>query len=214
MEYKPARGYELHAGSGGSGRDSGLPEKPSEIGNVTASIGGTPARYNLVQHRHPLVVIRRGFIIDFESPEALVENMDKIQQELQKRYPDAYVVLKRYNIMYKKYPIEALFTGPDPAVLHALTDSARIIMEQTPEVCLITTDWEPSLPLLEIDYEQSAARRSGLSRRDISTSVLTAAGGIPVGNFYEGIHKNTIYLKCTGADGGEYGRSGECPPSR
>ena len=172
-----------------------------EIGNVTASIGGTPARYNLVRSIATPSLSYGELIIDFESPEALVENMDKIQQELQKRYPDAYVKLKRYNIMYKKYPIEALFTGPDPAVLHALTDSARIIMEQTPEVCLITTDWEPTLPLLEIDYEQSAARRSGLSRRDISTSVLTAAGGIPVGNFYEGIHKNTIYLKCTGADG-------------
>ena len=32
--------------------------------------------------------------------------------------------------------------------------------------------------------------------------MLTAAGGIPVGTFYEGIHKNTIYLKCT-ADNGE-----------
>ena len=103
--------------------------------------------------------------------------------------------------MYKKYPIEALLTGPDPAVLHTLADSVRMIMEQSPEVCLITTDWEPSMPLLSIDYEQSLARRSGLSRQDISMSVLTAAGGIPVGTFYEGVHKNTIYLKCAEADG-------------
>lgn len=176
-------------------------KKRPEIGNVTAAIGGTPARYNLVRSIATPSLSYGELIIDFESPEALVKNMDEIQQELLKRYPDAYVKLKRYNIMYKKYPIEVLFTGPDPAVLHALADSARMIMEQAPEVCLVTTDWEPSLPLLEIDYEQSAARRSGLSRRDISTSVLTAAGGIPVGHFYEGIHKNTIYLKCTEMDG-------------
>ena len=48
-----------------------------------------------------------------------------------------------------------------------------------------------------------AARRSGLSRQDISTSVLTATGGIPVGVFYDGIHKNTIYLKCMEAGGKE-----------
>ena len=74
-------------------------------------------------------------------------------------------------------------------------------MERTPEVCLFTTDWEPAVPVLGIDYEQSAARRAGLSRQDISTSVLAAAGGIPVGTFYEGTHKQTIYLKCTEADG-------------
>ena len=51
--------------------------------------------------------------------------------------------------MFKKYPIEVQFTGPDPAVLHRLADSARCIMERTPEVCLITTDWEPRIPVLE-----------------------------------------------------------------
>lgn len=172
-----------------------------EIGNVTTSIGGTPARYNLVRSIATPSLSYGELIIDFESPKALVKNMDDIQRELLKRYPDAYVKLKQYNIMYKKYPIEALFTGPDPAVLHALADSARMIMEQSPEVCLITTDWEPSMPLLAIDYDQSSARRSGLSRQDISTSVLAAAGGIPVGHFYEGVHKNTIYLKCAEADG-------------
>ena len=172
-----------------------------EIGAVTASIGGTPARYNLVRSIATPSLSYGELIIDIASPKALEENMDEIQRILTDRYPDAYVKLKRYNIMYKKYPIEALFTGPDPAVLHALADSARMIMEQTPEVCLVTTDWEPSMPLLTIDYDQSSARRSGLSRQDISTSVLTAAGGIPVGNFYDGIHKNTIYLKCTGEDG-------------
>lgn len=177
-----------------------LKERP-EIRDVTTSVGGTPARYNLVRSVATPSLSYGELIIDFESSEALKENMDEIQQELLKRYPDAYVKLKRYNIMYKKYPIEALFTGPDPAVLHALADSARMIMEQAPEVCLITTDWEPSMPLLEIDYDQSSARRSGLSRQDISTSLLTAAGGIPVDVFYEGTHKSTIYLKCAGEDG-------------
>ena len=172
-----------------------------EIGAVTASIGGTPARYNLVRSIATPSLSYGELIIDFASPKALEENMDEIQRILTDRYPDAYVKLKRYNIMYKKYPIEALFTGPDPAVLHALADSARRVMETSPEVCLVTSDWEPALPVLEIDYDQSAARRAGLSRQEVATSILSAAGGIPVGAFYDGTHKNTIYLKCTDAGG-------------
>lgn len=87
-------------------------------------------------------------IIDFTSPDDLVENMDEIQEYLTRRYPDAYINLKRYNLMFKKYPIEAQFMGPDPAVLHRLADSARYIMEHTPEVRLITTDWELQIPVL------------------------------------------------------------------
>ena len=157
-----------------------------EIRSVAASIGGTPARYNLVRSIATPSLSYGELIIDFESPEALERNIDDIQQTLSDRYPDAYVKLKRYNLMFKKYPIEVQFTGPDPAVLHRLADSARCIMERTPEVCLITTDWEPRIPVLNIDYDQSAARRMGLSRQDIAVSMLSAAGGIPVGGFLRG----------------------------
>lgn len=177
-----------------------LQQRP-EIRDITTSIGGTPARYNLVRSIATPSLSYGELIINFESAKALEKNMDEIQQELEKMYPDAYLKLKRYNIMYKKYPIEVLFTGPDPAVLHSLADSVNSIMNASPDICSITTDYEPAVPRLEVDFNQSAARQSGLTRQDISMSLLSAAGGIPVGTFYEGSHKNTIYLKCTEFDG-------------
>mgnify|MGYP001106643336 CR=1 FL=1 len=172
-----------------------------EVRSITAVTGGTPARYNLVRSIATPSLAYGELIVDFESPEELVGNMDAIQDELSARYPDAYVKVKRYNIMFKKYPIEVQFSGPDPAVLHRLADSARAIMRRTPEVAQITTGWEPAVPVWVADYDQAAARRVRLSRQDIAVSLLTAEGGIPVGTFYEGTHRNTIYLKCTAADG-------------
>lgn len=167
-----------------------------EITNVTTSIGGTPGRYNLVRCIPNPSLAYGELIIDFVSPEALVDNMDEIQQKLTAAYPDAYVKMKRYNLMYKKYPIEAQFLGPDPAVLHHLADSARLLMEQTPEVECITTNWEPDVPVLTVEYDQPAARALGLSRSDVSLSLLTATSGIPIGSFYQGIHRDNIYIKC------------------
>ena len=167
-----------------------------EITNVTTSIGGTPGRYNLVRSIANPSLAYGELIIDFVSPKALVDNMDEIQQKLNAAYPDAYVKMKRYNLMYKKYPIEAQFMGPDPAVLHQLADSARLLMEQTPEVECITTNWEPDVPVLTIEYDQPAARALGLSRSDVSLSLLTATSGIPIGSFYQGIHRDNIYIKC------------------
>ncbi len=172
-----------------------------EITHVTTSIGGTPGRYNLVRSIANPSLSYGELIIDFTSSDALEENMDAIQTYLTAQYPNAYVKLKRYNLMYKKYPIEAQFLGPDPAVLHRLADSARIIMERTPEVCLITTDWNPDVPVLTVEYDQPAARALGLSRNDVSISLLTATGGIPIGTFYEGIHKDNIYLKSVNEQG-------------
>lgn len=69
-------------------------------------------------------------------------------------------------------------------------------MENCPDVYLITTDWEPQIPVLTIEYDQPTARAIGLSRNDVSLSLLTATSGIPIGSFYEGIHKDNIYLRC------------------
>lgn len=172
-----------------------------EITDITASVGGTPARYNLVRSIATPSLAYGELIISFTSAETLDENIDEIQEYLTANYPDAYVKLKKYNIMYKKYPIEVSFIGPDPAVLNSLADSARLIMEQTPEVCLITTDWDKAVPVMKANYNQTEARRSNLSRENVSLSLLTATGGIPIGTFYEGRHENTIYLKCAESDG-------------
>lgn len=97
--------------------------------------------------------------------------------------------------MYKKYPIELQIIGPDPAVLNSLADQVRNVMMQTPEVCLVTSDWDAKRPILEVDYNQMLAGQAGIKREDISMSLLTATEGIPVGRFYEGKDENTIYLK-------------------
>ncbi|MGN0257431.1 MAG: efflux RND transporter permease subunit [Bacteroides sp.] len=172
-----------------------------EVKDITLSVGGTPGRYNLVRSVANPSLAYGELIIDFTSPQDLVDNMDEIQHYLTTHYPEAYVKLKRYNLMFKKYPIEAQFLGPDPAVLHRLADSARAIMERTPEVCLITSDWEPRVPVLHIEYDQVAARTLGLSRSDVSMSLLTIGGGIPIGSFYDGRHKESIYLKCLDEQG-------------
>jgi len=120
-------------------------------------------------------------IIDFTSADALVANLEDLQSRISERFPDAYVKLKRYNLMYKKYPIEAQFSGPDPAVLHQLADSCRAAMLRTGAVRLITTDWSPQVPTLMVDYNQQNARQLGLSRTEVGTTLLAATDGIPVG---------------------------------
>ncbi|MBR0036860.1 MAG: efflux RND transporter permease subunit [Bacteroidales bacterium] len=177
-----------------------LKQRP-EVTHIVESTGGTPSRYNLVRSVATPSLAYGELIVSFESPKALVKNIEEIQAEVSAMFPDAYVKFKRYNLMYKKYPIEAQFSGSDPAVLHALSDSCRAIMQRTGAVRLITTDWDPKVPILNIHYNQSNARRLGYSRKDVGTSMLSVAGGLPVGRFYDGIHLEKVYVKVVDKDG-------------
>jgi multidrug efflux pump subunit AcrB len=171
------------------------------ITHVTSSVGGTPARYNLVRSIADPSLSYGELIVDFTSPKALVSNMEEIQDYLTQTYPDAYVRLKRYNLMYKKYPIELQFNGPDPKVLRDLTAQAQEIMKKSPDIFLVNSDWEPKVPTLSVEYNQPIARNIGLSRQDVGISLLTATDGIPTGIFYDGTHSQTILLKCVDKNG-------------
>lgn len=172
-----------------------------EITHVTASVGGTPARYNLVRSVADPSLSYGELIVDYTSSKELVATMDEIQEYLTENYPDAYVRLKRYNLMYKKYPIEVQFNGPDPAVLQQLTDQALAIMQESPYVTLARSNWEAKQPVLMVDYNQPIARNVGLTRQDVGLSLLTATDGIPTSVFYDNTHKQTIYLKCIDSEG-------------
>ncbi|MDL2221909.1 efflux RND transporter permease subunit [Parabacteroides sp. OttesenSCG-928-N08] len=172
-----------------------------EITHVTTSIGGTPARYNLVRSMADPSLSYGELIVDYTSSKELVASIDELQRYLTEHYPDAYVRIKRYNLMYKKYPIEVQFNGPDPAVLRDLTRQALRIMEESPALMLPRSDWEAKQPLLMVDYNQPIARNLGLSRQDVALSLLSTTGGIPASLFYDSNHKQTIYLKAVARNG-------------
>ena len=201
MEYKLPEGYNSTETVHDLTEIRELLMKHDYITHVTTSVGGTPSRYNLVRSIATPSLAYGELIIDFKSPSALVEHIDELQQEISNLYPDAYVKFKRYNLMFKKYPIEACFSGPDPAVLHQLVDSARAIVEASDKVCLPTSDWEPLVPVLSIDYDQASARNSGLTRSDVALSMMAYTGGVPIGTFYDGINPEHIYVKCTDEEG-------------
>ncbi len=171
------------------------------IHHVTTSVGATPSRYNLVRSIATPSLTYGDIIVEFEDEATLVEAIPELQRYLTDNYPEAYVRVKRYNLMYNKYPIEATFTGPDPEVLRDLTSQAQAIMEANPKATLVTSDWDRKSPVLEIDYDQPLARELSLSRQDVALSLLASTDGIPAGEIHTGRDSETIIVKCVDTNG-------------
>ncbi|MFI3332701.1 MAG: efflux RND transporter permease subunit [Rikenellaceae bacterium] len=172
-----------------------------DITHVTTSVGATPSRYNLVRSIATPSLSYGDIIVEFTDEKALVAAIPQLQQYLTDNYPEAYIRVKRYNLMYSKYPIEAMFKGPDPDVLRELTQQAQAIMAQNDKITLITSDWERKVPMLEVDYTQPIARAIGLSRQDVGLSLLASTEGIPVETLYDGTTSQSIVVKCVNANG-------------
>lgn len=167
------------------------------INHITTSLGGTPGRYCLVRAIANPSMSYGELIIDYEDYDKMVESLPKMQKDLMEAYPEAYVRVKQYNLMYRPYPIEVAFTGPDPAVLKDLSAQAEAIMEESDATWLVTNDWSPLGPTLTFDYNQALGREAGITRSDASMSILAASEGIPCGTFQDGSDKMNIYIRST-----------------
>ena len=182
-----------------------------EITAVTTSLGGTPSRYNLVRTVAEPALSYGELIVDFTSPAALKEHLNELQAYLSSHYPQAYVRMKQYNLMYMDFPIQFMISGPDPAVLKSLCAQVEGIMRADSSVMLVTNNWGPETPAMRVDYQQQTARDVNLSREDVGLAVLAATDGLPIGSYYEGEHPLPIYLKSVNDQGQRPGQIGNVP---
>lgn len=166
-----------------------------EITAVTTSLGGTPSRYNLVRTVAEPSLSYGELIVDFTSPETLKDSLPVLQAYLSSHYPQAYVRMKRYNLMYMDFPIQFMISGPDPAVLKRLCNQVEDIMRADSTAILVTNNWGPETPALDVLYRQQIARDANLTREDVGLALLAATDGLPVGSYYEGEHALPILLK-------------------
>ena len=178
-----------------------LLREDKNVTHITSSLGGTPGRYCLVRAIASPSMSYGELIVDFKNGAKMIKDIPNLQRELSERYPQAYVRVKRYNLMYRDYPIEATFTGPDPAVLKNLCEQAEDIMRESEATFMETDNWSEKAPVLVIDYDQSAARHTGVSRTDAGLSVMAAMGGIPVAEFRDEDRMIKVLLKSTDAEG-------------
>ncbi|MDE7374007.1 MAG: efflux RND transporter permease subunit, partial [Odoribacter sp.] len=182
-----------------------------EITAVTTSLGGTPSRYNLVRTVAEPALSYGELIVDFTSPETLVDSLPVLQAYLSSHYPQAYVRIKRYNLMYMDFPVQFMISGPDPAVLKQLCAQVEEIMKADSTAILVTNNWGPETPVMDVKYRQAIARDAGLSREDVGLALLAATDGLPVGAYYEGEHALPIYLKSVNASGERPDQLGNVP---
>ncbi len=182
-----------------------------EITAVTTSLGGTPSRYNLVRTVAEPALSYGELIVDFTSPATLKDNLPELQKYLSEHYPEGYVRMKRYNLMYMNFPIQFMIAGPDPAVLKSLCSQVEQIMREDSSAILVTNDWGPTTPVLDVRYFQQIAREVGISRQDVSLALLAATEGLPVASYYEGEHALPVYIKTVDAKGERPGQIGNVP---
>ena len=180
-----------------------LKQNPA-IERVAASMGSAPAHYCLVRPMSAGGDCYGELMVDCKDYRTVVEQIPAVRKLLRERYPDAYIRIRKYNFSIStSHTVEVEFTGPDPAVLRALSRQAEDIMRRCPYVDAysVENNWKPKGKALVADYVREDALRSGIERSDVGNALLAATDGMPVGVLTDQDRSVLINLLVRNADG-------------
>ncbi len=169
-----------------------------EIKNIAISQGQTPGRYSLARAMASGGENYGEIILNFFSYKDAYRLLPELQQKLRDEYPEAYIRIRKFSLAIDtSHPVEVMFTGPDPAVLHDLSAQAREIMMQSPlvDAYSVCDNWAPLTKTIYAKYNDQFAKRAGVGREDIANALQASTQGLPVGMVFENDKRLLINLK-------------------
>ncbi len=128
--------------------------------------------------------------------ESMYTLLNKLDTELATTFTEPMFQLKVVeNGPSPASKIEARITGPDPQVLRDLAVQVEDVLLQDPGARNVRHDWRERTKVLVPQFNESKARRLGISKEDLSNTLQMAFGGSTIGLLRDGTHMLPIIAR-------------------
>jgi multidrug efflux pump subunit AcrB len=157
------------------------------VTSVTSFVGEGALRFMLSYNYESPNTAFGQLLVSVDDYTKIQGLTDKIDRYLAENFADAEARVTGFDegppIDYK---IEARFRGPDPMILRKLAAEAKKICVANDNVRDLRDDWRQQVKVIRPEFSEMKARRSGITRSDVSTALQWNFGGIKVGTYREG----------------------------
>ncbi|QFU23283.1 MMPL family transporter [Shewanella sp. YLB-09] len=175
--------------------------KQPEVTVISSYVGASAPRFSVTVEPEPFDTSYGQIVInvaDYEGIESLTKRGDRW---LAQHFPNSEPRFRALKLATKdKFSVEARFSGPDPHVLHRLSDEAQVIMQANSNTKYVRDDWRQLSKVIQPVINQEQARRAGLNRTDISLAIRRATEGVTVGTLNQGDQLIPISFRSANAD--------------
>ncbi len=152
-----------------------------------AVIGGGMPRFMLTYTPESSYASYAQILFRIKDPDDVVPMMKEVDAFLAENYPQASIKFRRLEIgPSPPAKIEARFIGPDPEVLRGLAVQAKEIFRADPNATGIRDDWRERSKMIRPQLNEAAARRLGITKRDLDNALLGSFSGANVGLYRQG----------------------------
>ncbi|EGR0690663.1 multidrug efflux RND transporter permease subunit VmeV [Vibrio parahaemolyticus] len=172
-----------------------------DIDFVSVSIGQGLQRFALTYQPEKSYEAYAQFQVRTTDRDNMFKLLHKLDDNLAKTFDEPTFQFKLMEFgPSPASKIEARITGPDPKVLRELAVQVEDILHTDPGARNIRHDWRERAKELVPVFNESKARRLGISKEDLSSTLQMAFGGSTFGVLRDGTHTLPIMMRLPEAE--------------
>lgn len=172
-----------------------------DIDFVSVSIGQGLQRFALTYQPEKSYEAYAQFQVRTTDRDNMFKLLHKLDDNLAKTFDEPTFQFKLMEFgPSPASKIEARITGPDPKVLRELAVQVEDILHTDPGARNIRHDWRERTKELVPVFNESRARRLGISKEDLSSTLQMAFGGSTFGVLRDGTHTLPIMMRLPEAE--------------
>lgn len=175
-------------------------QQQKEAKNVTAYIGqGSPRFYLAMAPELPDPSFAK--IVVLTDSQAAREALKFLLREAAAHglAPEARVRVTQLVFgPYSPYPVAYRVMGPDPTTLRAIADKVEAVMQASPMMRTVNTDWGPRVPTLHFTLNQDRLQAVGLTSNAVAQQLQFLLSGVPITSVREDIRSVQVMGRAAG----------------
>ncbi|MGB8922488.1 MAG: efflux RND transporter permease subunit [Pseudomonas sp.] len=99
---------------------------------------------------------------------------------------------------YSPFPVAYRVMGPDPAKLRVIAEQVRGVMQESPMMRTVNTDWGPLTPSLHFNLDQDRLQAVGLTSTAVARQLQFLLSGVPITAVREDIRSVQVMGRAAG----------------
>ncbi|POD91503.1 efflux RND transporter permease subunit [Pectobacterium odoriferum] len=99
---------------------------------------------------------------------------------------------------YSPFPVAYRVMGPDPATLREIADKVKAVMQASPMMRTVNTDWGPRVPTLHFTLDQDRLQSVGLTSSTVAQQLQFLLSGVPITSVREDIRSVQVMGRAAG----------------
>ena len=99
---------------------------------------------------------------------------------------------------YSPYPVAYRVMGPDPNTLRAIAGKVEAVMQASPMMRTVNTDWGPRVPMLHFTLNQDRLQAVGLTSNAVAQQLQFLLSGVPITSVREDIRSVQVMGRAAG----------------